>query len=225
MILVRSFRWLALTISLGGCASSRGPVARSASGPDVSQPEPPASTFPGPVCTADGPSVEAVPIGFSAAKPPVEAFLFDARVRNPLPQPIWLIFNLEDGFATSVNAVTLALTETPRRYVWSFYGRGSMKAVRVAAHADIVIRRLEYFTSSDQQQVPLVLATELTVGGRPAIVWIGRHDEPPARGEVNMESRRVDSSWVTPETFLPVRVGTICSYQVQLRGEIEKRGL
>jgi hypothetical protein len=39
----------------------------------------------------------------------------------------------------------------------------------------------------------LVLAAEVTVDGRPAVAWMGRQDEPLARGEVNREPRHFSS--------------------------------
>jgi hypothetical protein len=155
-------------------------------------------------------------------------FSFDARVRNPMAQPIWLIYEVNRGSPASVEIVSLdRISEGPPRFLWTFRGDGSMQAVRIAAHANVVVRGLE-FSSSQRESMTLVLASDVIVDGRPAFEWMGSHEDLPSRGELDMRSltaskaRKAEPS----ERQAPVQIGVICTCQIDLWSEpIGKRRL
>jgi hypothetical protein len=151
-------------------------------------------------------------------KPPHDTYLLNVRIRNPLPAPIWLLYNLHDSIPLWVRAVGLdERGETPRPYGWHFDGGNRfMDAVRVAARADVVVRALKYSSYGKEEPLILVLAAEVTVEGRPAVAWMRRQDEPLAGGEVNMEWREYGAENHTKQErrWVPLGVEVICASPV-----------
>jgi hypothetical protein len=216
-------RWLVLgTLVMSGCANSRasGPSdpGSEASLPPPDGDGPPLSTLLERRCSLAGPSVEVTSLWMIPGKPPHDTYFMNLRIRNPLPGPIWLLYDLHHSIPLWIRAVHLdERGETPRSLGWRFDGGNRfMDAVRVAAHADVVVRALNYSSYAKDEPLILVLAADVTIAGRPATAWMGRQDQPLARGEINME-------WVEPSTeedvkrenrWVPLRVQLICASQV-----------
>jgi hypothetical protein len=138
-------------------------------------------------------------------KPPHRGAIIEARVRNPLPSPVWLLYDLGGGLPSVINAVTLSRTSpAPGAHVWSFQGDGGFEAVRVLPGADLVLRELELSSYSVEDPFLLAFATSLAVGDRPAESWAGQAGLSPASGDFTLThlvaevERRVDDLAAAP---------------------------
>ena len=122
-------------------------------------------------------------------KPPHRRAIVEARVRNPLASPVWLLYDVGGGLPSIINTVTLLRTSpAPGAHVWRFYGDGGFEAVRLPPGADVVLRDLERSSSSAEEPFLLAFATSVTIGDRPAESWAGQAGLSPASGEFALES-------------------------------------
>jgi hypothetical protein len=219
-------RWVVVVaLMTSGCANSHAPIRSELLGPPGEESEP-LPDGEGPLlstllerrCSADGPSLEVTSIWMIPGKPPHDTYFLNVRIRNPLPAPLWLLYDLHDSIPLWTRAVSLdEAGETPRTYGWHFDGGNRfMDAVRVAAHADVLVRALKYSSYGKEEPLILVLAAEVTVEGRPAIAWIRWEDQPLARGEVNMERLEHDGKNHARQErrWVPLGVEVICASPV-----------
>jgi hypothetical protein len=142
----------------------------------------------GPSCGPDGPSLELKAIEAYGGKPPhFNAIVQEVRVRNPLPTPVWLLYDLGGGLPSIVNTVTVSRTSpAPGADVWSFAGDGDFEAVRLSPGADLVLRALAVDSYSPRDPFVLAFATSVTIGDRPAESWAGRAGLSPASGDFTL---------------------------------------
>ena len=142
----------------------------------------------GPACGPGGPTVELKETLFAPGKPPVRHATIEARVRNPLASPVWLLYDLGGALPSIVNAVTLLRTSpAPGAHVWSFQGNGGFEAVRLPPGADLVLRELELSSHAAEEPFLLAFATSVTIGDRPAESWAGRAGLSPASGDFALD--------------------------------------
>jgi hypothetical protein len=120
-------------------------------------------------------------------KPPHRRAIVEARVRNPLASPVWLLYDLGGGLPSIINYATLSRTSpATRAHVWSFYGDGGFEAVRLPPGADLVLRELELSAYSGEEPFVLAFATSVTIGDRPAESWAGQAGLSPASGDFTL---------------------------------------
>jgi hypothetical protein len=216
----KHLRWLVLAVlGSGGCGSSRGAVvsdpgqgSRAAQGAAMSG----SQISP---CSPDGPSLQVTLVEVRAGKPPTSTYSFDARIHNPLTQPIWLIYNLADGLPKSVWTVWVSETpDAPVRYQWSFRGEQAMDAVRIGPRGDVVLRGLTFQSRSQSEPTSLALARSIAVDGRPALEWMGHRDDASVKGEVDMHTLIVEREKEAGGN-VPVQVGVICGSRIDLSSD------
>ncbi len=141
----------------------------------------------GPPCGPGGPTLELKDRRYIKGKPPHRETIVAARVRNPLPSPVWLLYDVGGGLPSVINSVTVSRTSpAPGAKVWSFDGDGGFLAVRLPPGADLVLRDLELSAYSFDDPFVLAFATSLTIGDRPAESWAGQAGASPASGDFTL---------------------------------------
>jgi len=124
--------------------------------------------------------IEAQCTGIWFGKPPLKEHLFDVTLRNPSPEPRWLLvpetFPYEGDTKPAIgdgNLAELQIFETskhPRTVVAQAVG-SHFWAIRLVGHGTVTLRQLPisswWENLPDSVDLPVVVASEVLVGGQP----------------------------------------------------------
>jgi hypothetical protein len=173
-----------IALSAPGCAH-RGSPAASSNGPAPEAaglaPIPAAygrtRTLEGPRCATEGPTATATLSCCSPGKPPSEHASVDFVIRNPLPHPVWFVWEPIPGTGAEYDAqVTEVLvshvSDDRPAYVWEFLPN-VIQALRLASGAQVTLRELRVDIFHRPTRVTFAFAEEIRVGGVPAAGWLG----------------------------------------------------
>ena len=157
-------------------------------------------------------------------KPPHRGAIIEARVRNLLASPVWLVYDVGGGLPSVINVVTVSRTSpAPGAHVWSFDGDGGFKALRLPPGADLLLRALQLSSHSAEDPFLIAFATSLVTGDRFAESWAGQAGLSPASGDFKLTGllpeleRKVDDMAAEP---LAARV--LCVRRVDTDGALSR---
>jgi hypothetical protein len=130
----------------------------------------------GPPCGPHGPTIEMTAAPSSPAKPPLRIAMMDARIKNPLPTAVWLLYRLGGRrLPTVVADLSLSKSETASQApVWRFSGDGAFRGLRIPAGAGLSVRGVELSSWSDDDPLLVAFASTVQVADRAAETWIGQ---------------------------------------------------
>lgn len=119
--------------------------------------------------------IEVTCAGVWLGKPPLKRLDFDVVLRNPSPRPRWLFVPGTVGSSTAgagVYGVTVY-----EGGLWQIAGSAGGTAVRLAAGGEVTLKNLGvqawYSNLPPKITLPLVLADDITVGGRSITAFVG----------------------------------------------------
>jgi len=151
------------------------------------------------VAMSKGPvdAVSAQYAGSQPNQPPFVTRFFDVTLKNEAKEPRWFIFprsltqpRTETGGVDSVEVFKFGGTGTV--LLGDFLGNGGFKAVLLPAHAEVTLKKLpiksfEEKRLSGKTELPVVIASSITVGGKPAESWMGGAAASDAKASVVAE--------------------------------------
>jgi hypothetical protein len=171
-------------------------------------------------CGSSGPHLEATIVTAVPGKPPGGTFFVDLRVYNPLDHTVWMFFDARE-IPTTVTRVWVERTASqPAAIVWSLQGATLANAMPLPAHADIMLRGLELYSSSRAARLVLSFADDVLVHQQPAMSWFGRDELTDRQGEFVMRGSRV---WIAekkasePEE-LALTLHGLCQHEIDVSG-------
>jgi hypothetical protein len=115
-------------------------------------------------------------------RPPLQRLTLDLAIDNRSNAAHWIVIpkqiprDPDEGDVVGVDS--LELRGKGAALLGSFRGTGGVHALRVAAHAKVIVTNLPvgWWRSTPQDTVPaldVTIADELTIGGKPAKEWFG----------------------------------------------------
>lgn len=167
-------------------------------------------------CGEGDPRVDAEIDGYRHGKPPHRTANVNLAIRNPLPDPVWLIFDAcyTCAFPAVVTDIEVsgAGESTPSLFWW-FSGSTFLHTLRVPAGADLRIRGVSVDASTNRAPPVFIFADEIRVGRFPAARIMG-FDAPPRLLGVfelpatyaqlfEVASRKLDSAMLIPLVVEP----------------------
>ncbi len=99
---------------------------------------------------------------------------FDLRIRNPLPNAVWVVLDYFGEMPVWVGRTVLwALPPPGHARVWELGGAGSLTAVRIAAGADVSLEDVRRTLDGEAVTARFVIASDVALAGMRAPSWVG----------------------------------------------------
>jgi hypothetical protein len=141
LVVVKCRRWLATLLFAAIACASRPPDQLHGPARSATTAPPAVSIVPGVrrprwldglPCRATGPTMAVKFLARTPGKRPLQHAVADVRIRNPLRDAVWFLYDFSDDLPTAVNSVTLSRTSStpPHAYLWSLAGDGGGQALR-----------------------------------------------------------------------------------------------
>lgn len=120
------------------------------------------------------PMIEVTCTGVWLGKPPLKRLDFDVVLRNQSPRPRWLFVPGTVGSSTAGGVYSVTVYEGA---LWQVGGSAGGTAVKLAAGGEVTLKNLGvqvwYSDLPPKITLPLVLADDITVGGRSITAFVG----------------------------------------------------